>query len=82
MPPEDMVSLEVSLVNLAHKCYADRVDYVDKVLGCTLHIFEKLNVERYVLCFVHFIWNIRYLFCLYVSNSVFNMIDWFFQCEL
>ncbi|KAJ1527070.1 hypothetical protein ONE63_008611 [Megalurothrips usitatus] len=46
MPPEDMVSLEVSLVNLAHKCYADRVDYVDKVLGSTLHIFEKLNVER------------------------------------
>lgn len=50
MPPEDMVSLEVSLVNLAHKCYAERVDYVDKVLGCTLHIFEKLNVERYVYC--------------------------------
>lgn len=48
MPPEDMVSLEVSLVNLAHKCYADRVDYVDKVLGSTLHIFEKLNVERQV----------------------------------
>lgn len=56
MPPEDMVSLEVSLVNLAHKCYADRVDYVDKVLGCTLHIFEKLNVERYYSCMsVHFL---------------------------
>lgn len=35
MPPEDIVSLQVSLVNLAHKCYPDRVDYVDKVLLTT-----------------------------------------------
>ncbi|PSN52606.1 hypothetical protein C0J52_19567 [Blattella germanica] len=46
MPPEDIVSLQVSLVNLAHKCYPDRVDYVDKVLLTTVQIFQKLNVER------------------------------------
>lgn len=32
LPPEDMVSLQLALVNLAHKCYPDRVDYVDKVM--------------------------------------------------
>ena len=26
MPPDDTVSLEVSLINLAHKCYLERVD--------------------------------------------------------
>ncbi|GFG38277.1 hypothetical protein Cfor_01909 [Coptotermes formosanus] len=46
MPPEDIVSLQVSLVNLAHKCYPDRVDYVDKVLLTTLQIFQKLNIDR------------------------------------
>merc|ERR1711963_228308 len=29
MPAEDIVSLQVSLINLAHKCYAERLDYVD-----------------------------------------------------
>jgi vacuolar protein sorting-associated protein 35 len=46
MPPEDIVALQVSLVNLAHKCYPDRVDYVDKVLLTTLQIFQKLNTDR------------------------------------
>lgn len=46
MPPEDIVSLQVSLVNLAHKCYPDRVDYVDKVLLTTFQIFQKLNIDR------------------------------------
>lgn len=46
MPPEDIVALQVSLVNLAHKCYPDRVDYVDKVLLTTLQIFQKLNIDR------------------------------------
>ncbi|KDR18449.1 vacuolar protein sorting-associated protein 35 [Zootermopsis nevadensis] len=46
MPPEDIVSLQVSLVNLAHKCYPDRVDYVDKVLLTTVQIFQKMNVDR------------------------------------
>jgi Vacuolar protein sorting-associated protein 35. len=46
MPPEDIVSLQVSLVNLAHKCYPDRVDYVDKVLLTTFQIFQKLSIDR------------------------------------
>nr|CAD7601729.1 unnamed protein product [Timema genevievae] len=46
LPPEDVVSLQVSLVNLAHKCYPDRVDYVDKVLLTTVDIFQKLGLSR------------------------------------
>ncbi|XP_070303476.1 vacuolar protein sorting-associated protein 35-like [Salvelinus sp. IW2-2015] len=45
MPSEDVVSLQVSLINLAMKCYPDRVDYVDKVLESTVEIFNKLNLE-------------------------------------
>ncbi|EFN85169.1 Vacuolar protein sorting-associated protein 35 [Harpegnathos saltator] len=46
MPPEDIVSLQVALINLAHKCYPDRVDYVDKVLFTTVQIFQKQNVDK------------------------------------
>jgi len=46
MPPEDIVALQVSLINLAHKCYPDRVDYVDKVLGKTGEIFSQINLEK------------------------------------
>nr|XP_002740147.1 PREDICTED: vacuolar protein sorting-associated protein 35 [Saccoglossus kowalevskii] len=46
MPTEDIVSLQVSLINLALKCYPDRVDYVDKVLETTVEIFNRLNLER------------------------------------
>ncbi len=35
MPPEDIVSLEVSLINMAHKCYSDQVDLIDRVLHNT-----------------------------------------------
>lgn len=38
LPAEDMVSLEVALVNLAHKCYPDRVDYVDKVMQNSIEV--------------------------------------------
>uniref|UniRef100_A0A8C4QFR8 Vacuolar protein sorting-associated protein 35 n=1 Tax=Eptatretus burgeri TaxID=7764 RepID=A0A8C4QFR8_EPTBU len=46
MPTEDIVSLQVSLINLAMKCYPDRVDYVDKVLETTVEIFGRINLER------------------------------------
>ncbi|CAD1473373.1 unnamed protein product [Heterotrigona itama] len=46
MPPEDVVSLQVALINLAHKCYPDRVNYVDKVLLTTVQIFQKQNVDK------------------------------------
>lgn len=48
MPSEDVVSLQVSLINLAMKCYPERVDYVDKVLESTVEIFNKLNLEQWV----------------------------------
>lgn len=47
MPSEDVVSLQVSLINLAMKCYPERVDYVDKVLESTVEIFNKLNLEQW-----------------------------------
>lgn len=46
MPTEDIVALQVSLINLALKCYPDRVDYVDKVLQYTSEIFSKLNLAQ------------------------------------
>ena len=48
MATEDIVALQVSLINLALKCYPDRVDYVDKVLEYTEEIFSKLNMAQYV----------------------------------
>jgi vacuolar protein sorting-associated protein 35 len=45
MPPEDIVALQVALVNLALKCYPDRVDYVDKVLEYTMEIFGRFTAE-------------------------------------
>ncbi|XP_074645707.1 vacuolar protein sorting-associated protein 35-like [Tubulanus polymorphus] len=46
MPPEDIVSLQVALINLALKCYPDRVDYVDKVLETTEEIFNRMNLDH------------------------------------
>lgn len=46
MPPEDIVSLQVALINLALKCYPDKVDYVDKVLETTEEIFNRLNLDH------------------------------------
>lgn len=45
MPAEDIISLQASLVTLALTCYPERIDYVDKVLGTTSEIFEKMNIE-------------------------------------
>lgn len=43
---EDTVSLQVSLVNLAQKCYPDEIEYVDKVMQNTLEVFQKLNIDK------------------------------------
>ncbi|KAK9886294.1 hypothetical protein WA026_015805 [Henosepilachna vigintioctopunctata] len=43
LPPEDMVSLQVALVNLALKCYPDRVDYIDKVMLNSAEIFQRVE---------------------------------------
>ncbi|KAL3860250.1 hypothetical protein ACJMK2_010400 [Sinanodonta woodiana] len=46
MPPDDIVSLQVALINLAIKCYPDKIDYVDKVLETTEDIFNRLNLDH------------------------------------
>ena len=46
MPPEDIVSLNVALINLALKCYPGRHDFVDKVLETTEEIFHKMNLDQ------------------------------------
>lgn len=46
MPLEDIISLHVSLIDLAFKCYPDKNDYVNQVLGSTVDIFQKLKLEK------------------------------------
>ncbi|KAH3887928.1 hypothetical protein DPMN_011950 [Dreissena polymorpha] len=46
MPPEDIVALQVALINLALKCYPDKIEYVDKVLETTEEIFNRLNLDH------------------------------------
>ncbi|OQR74415.1 vacuolar protein sorting-associated protein 35-like [Tropilaelaps mercedesae] len=45
MPAQDIIALQVALVNLAIKCYRDRIDYVDLVLNKTAEIFGRLGVK-------------------------------------
>jgi len=45
MFPEDIVSLEVSLMNLAHKCYQERVDMIDTVLQNTKELFVNADIS-------------------------------------
>ena len=47
MPPEDIVSLQVSLINMAHKCYPGRNEYLDNVLEVTKRLFDNINLDRY-----------------------------------
>ena len=44
MEVEDIIALNVSLVNLAIKCYSDHIDYVDKALGyCNELLTKKIS---------------------------------------
>jgi len=52
---EDVVSMQTALVNLAFKCYPDRVDYMDRVLEATVEVFQKRNIEKYANIFVTFV---------------------------
>ena len=45
LPPEDIVSLEVSLINLAYKCYRERFDMIDTVLENTKILFDNANIS-------------------------------------
>jgi len=57
MPPEDIVALQVALVNLALKCYPDRIDYADKVLETTEEIFHRLNLDQWVACILYMLYS-------------------------
>ncbi len=46
MPPEDIVALQVSLINMAHKCYGGRKQYVDTVLEVTKKLFDNIGLDR------------------------------------
>ncbi len=46
MQIHDIVALHTTLLNLAVKCYIDRIDYVDKVLEITETIFNSLNLDQ------------------------------------
>ena len=50
MPSENLVSLQVSLISLAFRCYPDQIILVDKVLESTLVALDKIAVEKYVIC--------------------------------
>merc|ERR1719210_2638835 len=50
MPPEDIVSLQVSLINMAHKCYPEKREYVDTVLDVTKNLFDNVNIEMIEYC--------------------------------
>merc|ERR1719195_705561 len=44
LPPEDIVSLEVSLINLAYKCYREDTGMIDTVLENTKHLFSNADI--------------------------------------
>nr|SVE71503.1 EOG090X00QE [Daphnia similis] len=46
MPSENLVSLQVSLISLAFRCYPEKIALVDKVLESTLVALDKIAVEK------------------------------------
>lgn len=46
MEAEAIVSLQVSLANLALKVYADRTEYIDQVLEYTTDVLNTHNIEK------------------------------------
>ena len=39
-------AFQVSLINMAHKCYAGKVKYVDTVLEVTKRLFDNINLDK------------------------------------
>nr|CAG4635924.1 EOG090X00QE [Eubosmina coregoni]SVE69626.1 EOG090X00QE [Eubosmina coregoni] len=46
MPPENLVSLQVSLISLAFRCYPEQINLVDKVLESALVALDKIAMEK------------------------------------
>lgn len=46
MQVHDLMTLHTTVLNLAVKCYINRIDYVDKDLEITETIFNSLNLDH------------------------------------
>lgn len=46
MPSEHLISLQVSLVSLAFRCYPEQIELVDKVFESTLVALDKISIEK------------------------------------
>ncbi|CAH1280721.1 unnamed protein product [Diabrotica balteata] len=46
LPPEDMIALQVALINLALKCYPDKIEYIDQVMLSSVEILQRLAIEN------------------------------------
>ena len=51
MPAENLVSLQVSLISLAFRCYPEQINLVDKVLESALLALDKTAMEKYFVLF-------------------------------
>ncbi len=49
MEVTDVLTLEVSLLNLSLKCYPTKLNYVDQVLGFCGTYLEGLKAKEYVV---------------------------------
>ena len=45
-PHKCALEFQVSLINMAHKCYAGKVKYVDTVLEVTKRLFDDINLDK------------------------------------
>ena len=43
---QNCLNFKVSLINMAHKCYAGKVKYVDTVLEVTKRLFDNINLDK------------------------------------
>ena len=43
---QSISGFQVSLINMAHKCYAGKVKYVDTVLEVTKRLFDNINLDK------------------------------------
>jgi hypothetical protein len=43
---QDIVALHTTVLNLAVKCYFDRLDYMDKIFEITEAIFSNMNLDQ------------------------------------
>ncbi len=70
MAPEDVISLQLALAQLARKCYPAQVELVDKSLAAAAAFLTTANIEKYT--------SISFAFLFYFMNHS-NM---YHRCKL